>query len=54
MNEEWANYTAEDLKRDQDKRKEVFRAMLRRLEDEGRCRHAFHQLALALFEDELE
>lgn len=48
MNEPWANYTAEDFT-DPQKRKEVFEVMLRRLEDEGKCRFVFHQLALALF-----
>lgn len=53
MNERWSNYTAEDLK-DVEKQKEVFEAMLRCLEDECKCRQAFHELALALFGEDLE
>jgi hypothetical protein len=49
---EWFNYTEEDLK-DTAKCKEVFKHMLDRLETDGHCRHVFHRLAYALFNDDM-
>jgi hypothetical protein len=51
--EAWARYTVEELAADKAKQQEIFEIMLRRLEDEGRCRGAFHQLAFVLFNDTL-
>lgn len=52
-NKEWFNYTIEDLA-DKERQAEVFRHMLRRLEDDGHCRYVFHSLAHVLFQDEME
>lgn len=50
---EWFEYSAEELRASDVKRQEVFEHMLRRLEADGHCRHVFHHLALALFNDDL-
>ena len=47
-----SNYSLDDLQ-DTTKQKEVFREMLRRLENEGRCHYVFHTLARVLFDDDL-
>lgn len=46
-------FSAEELRANDRKREEVFRAMLARLENAGQCRSVFHNLALALFNDDL-
>jgi hypothetical protein len=53
MEKEWFDYDENDLK-DVEKCKEVFLHMLRRLENNGDCRHVYHRLAFELFSDYLE
>jgi hypothetical protein len=47
------NLSDEEL-REKENQKQVFKEMLRRLENEGKCRYVFHHLAKVLFNDPLE
>lgn len=50
---EWFDYTVKDLE-NEEKRKQVFKRMLDRLESEDLCRKVFHNLAFVLFKDDLK
>lgn len=52
MDKQWT-YTITDLQ-NTDKQKQVFKEMLKSLEDKGMCRDVFHRLAEVLFNDSLE
>jgi len=51
---EWFYYSLQELKESEEKQREVFTQMLRKLEVNGHCRHVFHRLAFVIFKDELE